>query len=123
MLFDLSPSLFPQSNSKGGNDAHLRQHIAARVQPSYVHLKKHLMFIYFSLISYDCSIMCVMMEFRASYKIMKAIVVLVLQYCCQASKYIVQSEKSYVFFQGFIVFPVKGKKVMSKPLMFTGVDL
>lgn len=108
MLFDLSPGLFPQSNSKGGNDAHLRQHIAAQVQPSYVHLKKNLMFIYFSLISYYCSIMCVMMEFRASYKIMKAITVLVLQYCCQASKYIVQSENSYVFFLRFYCIPSQG---------------
>lgn len=50
---------------------------------------------------------------------MKAIAVLVLQ----ASKYIVKAENSVLFFQGFTVFSVKGKKVMSKPLMFTGVDL
>lgn len=55
---------------------------------------------------------------------MKVIAVLVLQYC-QASKYIVKADNSVLvfFFQGFTVFPVKGKKVMSKPLMFTGGDL
>lgn len=115
----------PQNKGKGGNDAHVKEHIAIHlcVQSSLrtytlTMSDVHLLFFDSLLLFYNlCND-----RIQGFLQNNESLAVLVLQYCCQASKYIVKSENSAVF-QGFIVFPVKGKKVMSKPLMFTGVDL